>query len=77
MPVGRVQYLHMLPMSFGECLTAMGKATLRTYLDQVTLREGIDTPLYDGVLSILLYAVGHMPPWLDEALAGLDGPAGR
>ena len=63
MPVGRVQYLHMHPMSFGEFLTAMGKATLRSYLDRVTLREGIEAPLHDE-LSRQLKAyllVGGMP----------------
>jgi hypothetical protein len=47
MPVGRVQYLHMFPMRFGEFLAAAGKASLRDYLERVTLREGIEPPLHD------------------------------
>ena len=32
MPVGRVQYLYLQPMSFGEFLDALGQSTLRKYL---------------------------------------------
>ncbi len=71
MPVGRVQYLHMHPLSFGEFLEAAGKATLRDYLEHVKLRDGFEGSLHDEFTRQLktYLLTGGMPEAVQVYLA--------
>jgi len=63
MPVGRVQYLYIYPMSFGEFLDALGETALRIHL----LRQANLTKLPESLHFKLLemvrkyYFIGGMP----------------
>ncbi len=68
MPVGRVQFLYLHPLSFGEFLTASGKQALRDYL-----KEGqIDAVIHHQVLEDIktYFWLGGMPAvihaWLTQ-----------
>lgn len=70
-PVGRVQDIHMVPLSFGEFLTVVGEPKLRSYLQNLTLDSTIPEPVQAKCLSLLktyLY-LGGMPEavadWLE------------
>lgn len=62
-PVGRIQYLFMAPLSFEEFLDAMGLSSLRGYLEQVRLRDGIEAPIHEELTRHLrtFLLVGGMP----------------
>ena len=74
MPVGRVHYLYLRPMSFQENLDAMGKQHLNKYLAQITLEEKIPKPLHqqclDDVKRYLI--VGGMPASVANYIAEDD-----
>jgi len=63
MPVGRIQYLFLPPLTFEEFLEAMGLASLRGYLEQARLSEGIDAPIHEELNRHLrtFLLVGGMP----------------
>jgi predicted AAA+ superfamily ATPase len=63
MPVGRIQYLFLPPLTFEEFLDAMGLPTLRGYLQQARLSDGIDAPIHDELIRHLrtYLLVGGMP----------------
>lgn len=70
-PVGRVQNVHLLPVSFDEFLSACGEGKLRMYLRELTIDEPIPESIHTKCLSLLktyLY-LGGMPEavsdWLD------------
>ena len=60
-PVGRVQYLHMHPMTFYEYLLAMGKEPMAEYT--LTPPENVADPIQQMILSELrgYFFVGGMP----------------
>jgi uncharacterized protein len=63
MPVGRVQNVHLFPMSFGEYLSACGETKLRTWLKSISLRDTIPEAIHEKSLKLLrdyLY-IGGMP----------------
>lgn len=63
MPVGRVQFLYLHPLSFGEYLEAMGKTQLHEY----ALTQKVASPLHAKLLEELRhYAwLGGMPAVVD------------
>jgi len=63
MPVGRIEYLFMGPMSFSEFLTAAGKETLRRFLADYRLDDPLPQSIHETLLDLLtLYCtVGGMP----------------
>jgi uncharacterized protein len=63
MPVGRVQFLYLYPMTFSEVLLALNKKQLYDYLSQVTLETIIPTPIHEELLKLLrlYFALGGMP----------------
>lgn len=63
LPVGRVQFMYLHPLSFGEYLEATGKAKLHQYL----LTNTITAPLHEKLLEeIRHYAwLGGMPAVVD------------
>lgn len=67
-PVGRIQFLHLYPISFGEFLTALGRDDLRTHLLSQQISPPIHTQLLNHVKTYLW--LGGMPAvvqsWLDN-----------
>lgn len=63
MPVGRVQYLYLYPMTFGEFLDALGETELRSHLRRLEnlteLPEGLHLKLLEMVRRY--YYTGGMP----------------
>jgi len=76
MPVGRVQFMYLRPVSFGEYLNASGNAGLRTYLKSVSLNLetailGIEPVVHKRLLVLVreYFALGGMPAVISEFLA--------
>ena len=74
MPVGRVQFLYLEPMSFSEYLDAAGNQNLRKFLSDVKLKDSIDDVIHKKLLELLrIYIiVGGMPAVLTEYLSSKD-----
>jgi predicted AAA+ superfamily ATPase len=70
MPVGRVQFMYLRPLSFGEYLEALGHAKLRQYLQTVHLKDKIEEALHKKLLSLVkeYAALGGMPAVIFEYL---------
>lgn len=62
-PVGRIQYLYMFPLSFGEFITALGNDPLRKYLSGEGNLSKITTAVHEKLLTQLrlYYILGGMP----------------
>ncbi|MDQ6970517.1 MAG: AAA family ATPase [Mariprofundus sp.] len=63
MPVGRISYMHMYPMSFTEFLCAVGEKALAEYVEQWQVGDEIIVPVHDKLMGLLRQnmAVGGMP----------------
>ncbi|HCU30864.1 MAG TPA: hypothetical protein DIC57_10850 [Sphaerochaeta sp.] len=63
MPVGRIEYLFMGPMTFEEFLDAMGEEQLLAYLQAYTLGTGIPQAVHEKALEFVgtYYLLGGMP----------------
>lgn len=63
MPVGRVQFLHLRPLSFYEYLEACGRGSLCIHLQQVTISSPSPTAVHEELLKLLreYVAIGGMP----------------
>ena len=63
MPVGRVQYLHMGPMTLTEFLMAIGELKLSDFILNYTLDTTVPLVAHQRLLSLLrdYYFVGGMP----------------
>ena len=63
MPVGRIEYLFMGPMTFEEFLDAMGADQLLTYLRTYTLEDEIPQAIHEKALEYLrtYHLLGGMP----------------
>jgi predicted AAA+ superfamily ATPase len=74
MPVGRIHFLYLEPLSFSEYLDATGNQNLRQFLSEVKLTDSIDDVIHKKLLELLrIYLiVGGMPAVLKEYLAGND-----
>ncbi|MDI6731850.1 MAG: ATP-binding protein [Candidatus Margulisbacteria bacterium] len=72
MPVGRIQFLYLEPLSFAEYLEASGNSQLREYLMKIKIEEDSQAAVHDRLWSLLrLYLVlGGMPAVVKEYLAG-------
>ncbi|MBF0388236.1 MAG: ATP-binding protein [Candidatus Omnitrophica bacterium] len=70
MPVGRVQFVYLEPLSFGEFLTASGNEPLRSYLREVHLDSVFDETVHNKLLDLLreYLIVGGMPAVVREYL---------
>ncbi|MBP6985695.1 MAG: ATP-binding protein [Alphaproteobacteria bacterium] len=74
MPVGRISYMHLEPLSFEEFLLARGKERLYDYLTNFQFSEGNEVPklIHDQVLTHFkeYVLVGGMPAvvsnWVEE-----------
>jgi len=67
MPVGRVQFLYMYPLSFNEFLDAIGESLLKDFLLSHDLTE-LPTALHNKLLSYLqkYFILGGMPAVVSE-----------
>lgn len=74
MPVGRVQFLYLEPLSFSEYLDATGNQNLKKFLSDVKLTDSIDDVIHKKLLELLrIYIiVGGMPAVLNEYLFSKD-----
>lgn len=63
MPVGRISYLHLEPLSFEEFLLASDKKILHDYLQQFNFSNAIPLPTHEQFLSLFkeYIFVGGMP----------------
>ena len=63
MPVGRIQYLHMGPMTFTEFLNAIGEEKLASFIMQYTPDQKIGEVVHNRLSSLLrsYYYIGGMP----------------
>lgn len=74
MPVGRVQYLYMYPISFGEFLDAVGEDTLNEYIlhfqNIIQLPESLHKKLIEYVRKYFI--LGGMPAVVNEYIQSRD-----
>jgi len=70
MPVGRIQFIHLEPLSFVEFLLASGNEQLRHYLNQVQLNSEFDGAVHKKLMELLrIYLIiGGMPAVVKEYL---------
>jgi hypothetical protein len=70
MPVGRVQFLYLRPLSFGEYLEALGEIPLKNYLESITLEVIIEDAVHQKLLALVreYCALGGMPAVVEEYL---------
>ncbi len=57
MPVGRVQYLHMGPMTFTEFLGGVGEEKLQSFIMQYEPGQNIGEVVHQRLLSLLIVTV--------------------
>lgn len=70
MPVGRVEFMYLRPLSFGEYLQASGHDQLRSYLRTIKQRDVIEDVIHRRLLSLVreYMALGGMPAAVAEFL---------
>ncbi|HID99795.1 MAG TPA: AAA family ATPase [Thiotrichaceae bacterium] len=63
MPVGRIEYLHLGPMTFAEFLLAMGEHKLAEFLEHYQINEEIIKPIHDKLMELvkIYFITGGMP----------------
>ncbi len=63
MPVGRIGYMYLEPLSFEEFLEAIGYPTLRTYLQTVRLNKEIPSEIHEQLMAAIkeYLIIGGMP----------------
>jgi predicted AAA+ superfamily ATPase len=63
MPVGRIQYLHMGPMTFSEFLLALGEERLENFINHYEPGQEIGEIIHQRLLHLLrsYYFIGGMP----------------
>lgn len=67
-PVGKVNFLHMYPVTFFEFLSALGHEKTRSFLEEYHTYDPIPNPLHEKLLQLLkLYLfIGGMPEAVSE-----------
>jgi len=74
MPVGRVQYLYMFPLSFGEFLDALGEESLHKFISDISnlakLPESLHKKLIEYLRKYLI--IGGMPGVVNEYIQTRD-----
>lgn len=74
MPVGRIHFLYLEPMSFSEFLDAGGNQKLKQFISEIKLTDSIDDIVHKKNLELLrtYLIVGGMPAALKEYLESQD-----
>ncbi|MHC4581493.1 MAG: ATP-binding protein [Planctomycetota bacterium] len=68
MPVGRIEYRHLGPMTFEEFLLAMDRPQLCQFLQAYGVSDSIDPRIHDDLINIVrdYFVVGGMPEAVAE-----------
>jgi len=68
MPVGRIQFIYLEPLSFGEFLTVSGNERLRHHLQGIRLNSTFDDVVHQKLMDLLriYFIVGGMPAVVKE-----------
>ncbi len=74
MPVGRVQYLYLQPLSFGEFLDAVGETKLRAYIHKTANLEKLPESLHLKLNEYVrkYFITGGMPAVVNEYVTSRD-----
>jgi len=74
MPVGRVQYLYMYPLSFGEFLNAIGEKALHKYILSFENISNITDSLHSRLIELTrkYFILGGMPAVINEYVQSHD-----
>lgn len=74
MPVGRIQFFYLKPLSFTEFLTATGNVPLREFLSGINVSDMTEDAVHDRLMELvrLYLMLGGMPAVLKEYLASKD-----
>lgn len=67
-PVGKVNFLHMYPLTFFEFLSALDQEKTRIFLEEYNTFDPIPTPLHDKLIHLLkvYFFIGGMPEAVAE-----------
>ena len=67
-PVGKVNFLHLYPLTFFEFLSATGHEKVRTLLEETQTFDPIPSPLHEKLIQLLkmYFFVGGMPEAVSE-----------
>ncbi len=67
-PVGKVNFLHLYPLTFFEFLSALGQEKTRLFLEDYDTYEPIPNPLHEKLIELLklYFFVGGMPEVVSE-----------
>lgn len=74
MPVGRVQFLFLKPLSFKEYLTALGRRELRQWIEQIDTKFSIQEVVHQQLLKLVreYMVLGGMPAVLQHWITTHD-----
>jgi len=74
MPVGRIQYLYLYPMSFVEFLEALEETELRNYISKYDNLKKLPEGLHDKLNEYIrkYYILGGMPAVINEYISSRD-----
>lgn len=63
MPVGRIEYFHLGPLSFEDFLTALGETSLMNWLKSFSVHDPIPLPIHKQCLDLVkqFWLIGGMP----------------
>lgn len=63
MPVGRIEYLHLGPMTLTEFMLALGESALVEFLNNYQISEEIPKPIHEKLMDItkIYFIIGGMP----------------
>jgi len=67
-PVGKVNFLHMYPLTFFEFLDALGQEKTRAFLEEYSTYEPIPNPMHEKLIQLLklYFFIGGMPEAVAE-----------
>ena len=73
-PVGKVNFLDLYPLTFGEYLEALGRTKLREFLESRSTFEPIETIFHDELIDHLkmYYYIGGMPEVVNRYINDRD-----
>lgn len=63
MPVGRIEYFHLGPLSFEDFLTALGETSLVDWMRNLSIRDTVPLPIHQQCLELVkqFWLIGGMP----------------
>lgn len=78
-PVGKVNFLHMYPLTFFEFLESLGQEKTRLFLEEYSTYEPLPNPIHEKLLQLLkfYFFVGGMPEAVAEYVKSEQLPTVR